>query len=130
MNLEDLFKLAQGRSPRKHRDDDHHFGHGLDSDRDYRSRDVNAFQKRTRQDKNDHNDKFDISPIMRSILQNRTLLIGAIVVLLLLGLSGVAIFLAALPLIQSASTLLFENGLNGVVDTVMPYAEKMWKGSN
>ena len=130
MNLEDLFKQTRNRVSQKHRDGERRFPHEHPSDQDDRFGGIGALLNRAQRNGKYHGEKLDISSVLRPILQNRGLLIAALVILLLLGLSGLAIVLAALPLIESAFAFLLENGLSGAVNTVTPYAEKIWKGSN
>lgn len=130
MDLEDLFKLTRGRGARKHGDDHHRFPREHHTDRDDRFGGIGGVFDRARRNDRDHSEKLDISSVLRPILQSRGLIIAALVVLLLLGPAGLVIVLAILPFIESTFAFLFENGLSGVVDTVVPYAEKVWKGSN
>lgn len=130
MDLEDLFKQTRGRVARKHHDGDPRLPRDHHVDRDDRFGGIGGVFDRARRNDRDHGETFDISSVLRPILRSRGLIIAALVVLLLLGLAGLAIVLAVLPLVESAFAFLFENGVSGVVDTVAPYAEKAWKGSN
>lgn len=65
-----------------------------------------------------------------SLLLKSKLLWGLLLfAVLLLGLAGAFIVMALIPLLAGSLEFIGQNGLKGVVESAIPYAEKLWHGN-
>lgn len=71
-----------------------------------------------------------IMPLVSTLLKSKLLWTLLILAVLLMGLVGVVLVMAILPLLTGTLEFVGQNGLKGVVESAMPYAEKLWHGNS
>ena len=71
--------------------------------------------------------------LARRILHNKTILVAIIVVLLLFGALGIWLIVTLLPylgqVVTTAGKMLEQQGIKGILETIMPLLQKIWEGA-
>lgn len=71
--------------------------------------------------------------LIRSFLQalpnKKALLTGALIIGVVVLVLGIALVWALFPLLVHTIEYVDANGIKGVLDAVLPYAERLWKGN-
>jgi hypothetical protein len=79
-----------------------------------------------------HHSHFKLE-LLRSVLRylphKKTLLVGALIICIVIFITGIALLWAIFPLITQAVGYVEANGIKSIVDTILPYVEKLWKGA-
>jgi hypothetical protein len=130
MGLEDLFKQKHHRKSSHHDHDEHryegsHDRHEYNDDHGFRQGGYNYHGGH-------HKGHFIlklISSISQSLPHKKTILAGALIIGIILLIIGIALLWALFPLITQAIGYVEANGIKSVVDTILPYVEKLWKGN-
>jgi hypothetical protein len=124
MGLDDLIKQKYHRKSSHHDHDEHNYeGH---------------------HDRYDHHDdhsnyhgghhkghlKFElIRSVLQSLPHKKALLAGVLIVGIIMIITGIALLWALFPLIPQAVGYVEANGIKSIVDVVLPYVDKLWKGN-
>lgn len=121
MDLDDLFKrnMMKKRNHRSHEDrhyrndhHDHHRDHGDDTGYHHGHHKIEM-----------------IRSIIQAMPHKKALLAAVLIIGVFMLVLGVALLWAVLPLVTDAARYVEANGIKGVVNTILPYAEKFWKGN-
>jgi len=67
--------------------------------------------------------------VLHSIPNRKTILTVALIACAVLLIIIAALLWAVFPLIMQAVGYVEENGIKGVVDSLLPYVDKLWKGN-
>jgi hypothetical protein len=126
MGLDDLFKNIHRNKHAKHYDnhDRHHGSYDHHNDHYYRQGDHNYYRGH-----HGHNKADMILSVLRSLPHKKAIIIGLIIALLLILIIGIALLWAIFPLITQAVGYVEANGIKSLVDGLLPYLEKLWKGN-
>jgi hypothetical protein len=125
MGLDDLIKQKQYRKTSHHDHDEHH--HGV-----YEQRDDHSYRHGMHHSHGGHHrhDKFEL---IRSIFQNlphkKALFAGVLIIGIIMIIAGIVLLWALFPLIAKAAGYVDANGIRGVVEGILPYVDKLWKGN-
>ena len=120
MGLDDLFK---------HRDHDRHSHHSHGrhdhDDHDYEHEKFPYYRKH-------HHGlhKLDMArSIYNSLPHKKALLAGAVILVALVLIIGIVVLWAMFPLAIKVVEYVEVNGIKGLVDSVLPFIQKLWEGS-
>lgn len=118
MDLEDIFKDAHRRKGSHHYDDGH-------------ADEGNGFMHTdSRWHKGHPNYKIDLArSIIRALPHKKALLAGALVIFAIVLASAVGLLWFTLPLMVQFAGYVEANGIRGIVEAVLPFAEKIWSGN-
>jgi hypothetical protein len=122
MGLNDLFKNNLHKHKNHYDDNDRHYDHH--NDHYYRQGDHNYYEGH-----HGHNNAKIILSVLRSLLHKKTIIIGLIIAFLMIVIIGIALLWAIFPLIAQAFGYVEANGIKSIVDGLIPYLEKLWKGN-
>jgi hypothetical protein len=74
--------------------------------------------------------KFElIRSIIKSLSHKKVLLAGALIICTIMIITGIALLWALFPLITKTVGYVETNGIKGVVDSILPFVDKLWKGN-
>lgn len=65
----------------------------------------------------------------KRILKNKTLLMVALAVLVILIIIGIWLISLTLPLLGQLLTVIEKNGIKGIIEAISPYLLKLWEGA-
>jgi hypothetical protein len=65
----------------------------------------------------------------QSLPHKKALSAGALIIGIIVIITGIALLWALFPLINQAVGYVETNGIKGIADSVLPYVEKLWKGN-
>lgn len=123
MGLDDLIKQKYHHKTSHHDHDEHHYEGPHNR---YEHHDDHSF----RQGGHHGNFKFElIRSIIKSLPHKKALLAGALIICIIMIITGIALLWALFPLITEAVGYVETNGIKSIVDSVLPYVEKLWKGN-
>lgn len=124
MGLNDLIKQKYHRKSSHHDHDENHYeGH---HDR-YDHHDDHSYYHGGHH--KGHHKLELIRSILNSLPHKKALLAGALIIGIIMIIAGIALLWALFPLIIQAVGYVEANGIKSIVDSVLPYAEKLWKGN-
>jgi hypothetical protein len=130
MGLDDLIKQKYHRKTSHHNHDEHHYEGPHDR---YEHSDDSIFKQGDHHNHGGHHHghfKLElIRTIIKSLPHKKALLIGASIICVVLIIVGIALLWAIFPLVTQAVGYVETKGFKGVVDSILPYAEKLWKGN-
>jgi hypothetical protein len=123
MGLDDLIKQKYHHKTSHHDHDEHNYEGPHNR---YEHHDDHSF----RQGGHHGNFKFElIRSIIKSLPHKKALLAGALIICIIMIITGIALLWALFPLITEAVGYVETNGIKSIVDSVLPYVEKLWKGN-
>lgn len=123
MGLDDLIKQKYHHKTSHHDHDEHHYEGPHNR---YEHHDDHSF----RQGGHHGNFKFElIRSIIKSLPNKKALLAGALIIGIIMIITGIALLWVLFPLITQAVGYVETNGIKSIVDSVLPYVEKLWKGN-
>jgi hypothetical protein len=67
--------------------------------------------------------------LAKKIFQNKTLLMLALAVLLILLITGIWLISLLIPLLGQLLSIVEKNGLKGAIEAISPYLLKLWEGA-
>jgi hypothetical protein len=129
MGLDDLIKKNYHRRTSHHDHDEHH--HEGPHDR-YEPYDDHSYRQGDYRYQGGHHGHFKlelIRSIIKSLPHKKALLAGVLIIGIIVIITGVALLLALFPLITQALGYVEANGIKSIVDGVLPYVDKLWKGN-
>ncbi len=131
MGLDDLIKQKYHRKSSHHDHDEHHYEGPPDRYDDHH--DDHIFEQGSHGYHGRHHKGHLKLELIRSIFQSlphkKALLAGALIIGIIVIITGIALLWALFPLITQAVGYVEANGIKSIVDSVLPYAEKLWKGN-
>jgi hypothetical protein len=118
VDLEDIFKHAYRKKGSNHYNGGHFDdGHGL-------------AHTDSRWHKGHDNHKIDLArSIIKALPHKKALLAGALIISAIVLTSVIGLLWFILPLMAQAVGYVEANGIRGLVDAVLPFAEKLWSGN-
>jgi cytochrome b subunit of formate dehydrogenase len=130
MGLDDLFKQRHHSKSSHHDHDDHHY-EGSHNRHDYND-DHGSRQGGYNYHGGHHKGHLKlelIRTIFQSLPHKKALLAGALIIGIIMLITGIALLWALFPLITQTVGYVEANGIKSIVDGVLPYVEKLWKGN-
>ncbi|MRR15354.1 MAG: hypothetical protein EG826_02730 [Deltaproteobacteria bacterium] len=119
MDLEDLLKKGYHPKHDHHGRKDERYGHALSyhEGKHHRGHDHRRHKMRM------------FLPFVRSLRQKRFLLAGVVLLGVVVFALMIMLLLAFIPLIRQGLTYVDANGIKGILDALLPYIDKIWKGN-
>ena len=130
MDLDDLIRNKHHRKSSHHDHDEHHYEDPHDR---YDHHDDHSFRQGGHGYHGGHHKGHRKLELIRSIFQSlphkKALLAGALIIGVIMLITGIALLWALFPLILQTVGYVEANGIKGIVDGVLPYVDKLWKGN-
>jgi hypothetical protein len=130
MGLDDLIKQKYHHKT-SHYDQDEHHNEGLHNRNEHHV-DHSFMQGDHHYHEGHHKGHFKyefIRSIIKSLPHKKALLAGALIIGIIVIITGIALLWALFPLLTQAVGYVEANGIKGIVDSALPYVEKLWKGN-
>jgi hypothetical protein len=70
-----------------------------------------------------------IRSLLRILLHRKALVAGAVIIGAMVLVSGITLIWVLISLVGHAAAYVDTNGLKGVIESVMPYLERLWSGN-
>lgn len=125
MGLDDFIKHKNYKNSSRNHNDDH------DHDR-YNHHDSHPFLHMDYHHKGHHHGSYKLEllrSVLHSIPNKKAILTVALIACVVLLIVGLVLLWAIFPLFMQAVGYVEANGIKGVVDGLLPYVEKLWKGN-
>jgi hypothetical protein len=130
MGLDDLIKQKYHHKTSHHDHDEHHYEGPHDR---YDHHDDHSFRQGGHGYHGGHHKGHFKIELLHSIFQvlphKKALLAGAFIIGIIMIITGIALLWALFPLITQAVGYVEANGIKSIVDGVLPYVDKLWKGN-
>lgn len=130
MGLDDLIKHKHHHKSSQHHHDDHEHGTYHES---YNHHDDHRFGPMDYHHHGGHphgSYKLELlRSVLRSLPHKKTILTVAVIASVALLIIGVALLWALFPLFTQVVGYVEANGIKSIVDGLLPYVEKLWKGN-
>jgi hypothetical protein len=97
--------------------------------RDNRYNDNNRYQRNSYPNDQEDNEQFNISAFLEKIKSNKKLKRLVIIAIILILVIVVALIIILFPLIMKLFNYISQNGLQGIVDSVTGFVDKIMKGT-
>jgi hypothetical protein len=129
MGLDNLIKKNHHHKTSHHDHDEHHYEGPHDR---YDHNDDHNFRNGGYHYHGGHHGHFKLELVrsmIKSLPHKKALLAGALIIFIIMIITGIALLWAVSPLITQAVGYAEANGIKGIVDSVLPYVDKLWKGN-
>jgi hypothetical protein len=135
--FDDLFEIFGNQHKRRY-GQGHDHGHEQDHDHgnydnvygnNPENRNVNQYPNDQRYQHRYNKDIFDPRVIMAKVLQNKQLLIILAVAAVIIVIGIVAVSIMLMPLLYKLFVMFEKNGIKGIIDSLLPFANRIWEGS-
>jgi hypothetical protein len=97
--------------------------------RDNRYNEDNRYQRNSYPSDQEDREQFNISAFLEKIKSNKKLKLLVIIAIILILVIVVALIIILFPLIMKLFNYISQNGLQGVIDSIAGFADKVMKGS-
>ena len=67
--------------------------------------------------------------LVQKLLRNKAILAGIVIAMLVVVALGIWLIVTILPYLGQVISMLEKQGLKGLIETVAPYAQKIWEGA-
>ena len=130
MGLDDLIKQKYHHKTSHHDHDEHNYEGPHNR---YEHHDDHSFRQGDHHYQGGHHKGHFKVELIRSIIKSlphkKALLAGALIIGIIMIITGIALLWVLFPLITQAVGYVETNGIKSIVDSVLPYVEKLWKGN-